>query len=204
MANNSVGVHDQQIPASNVKALPNDALIVDLLQTINHLSRWLTPIHDRTRLEVSAHRSEPSVKDLLIGMRDFEALLYGRMYAIATEVNPDLDRVPRPVRTAMQQEADRHSNALVILSELRRVRESSTSLLRALPDTAWMRGGFSRTERDWTIRELGDALAINDAAQLREIDRVLSRSGARIGIAEVSRVGADLIDQPFAGVVGRS
>lgn len=204
MAINSAEVHDQQAVTARIKALPNDALIVDLLQTINHLSRWLTPIHDRTRLEVSAHRSEPSVKDVLISMRDTEALHYGRMYAIATEINPDLDRVPRPARSAAQQDVDRHSNALVILSELRRMRESSTSLLRALPDTAWQRGGFSRTERDWTIRDLANSLAVDDVAHLREIDRILNRSGARTGIAEVSRVSVDQLDQPFAGEIGRS
>ena len=146
-------------PAERVRALSNDDLIIDLLQTLNHLSRWLTPIHDRSRLEVSAYRSEPSVKEIVIGLRDNEARAYALMNAIASAVNPDLDRVPRLVPSAEQRAADRTSNTLVIMSGFRRVRESTTSLLRALPDNAWERGGYSRTERNWTIRELAESLA---------------------------------------------
>jgi hypothetical protein len=178
--------------------MTNDALIIALIQSLNHLSRWLTPIHDRTRLETSPRRSEPSVKDDLLSLRDTEARIYSLMNAIATQTNPDLDRVPRIERTALLQQIDSESNALVVLSEFRRVRESSTSLLRALPDTAWARGGFSRTARDWTIRELAEYLAVNDWKRLGEIDNLLAQSGLRSGIAEVSRVRFENIDEPFA------
>jgi hypothetical protein len=193
----------EQSLVANVRHLPNDALIIELIQTLNHLSRWLTPVHDRTRLEFSSRRSEPSVKELLLSLRDTETRVYSLMYAIANEVNPDLDRVPRVERTRAQTTADRESNALVIMSEFRRVRESTTALLRALPDSAWDRGGFSRTERNWTIRELAEYLAVNDWERLREIDRILSRSGARDGIAKVSRVSLEQIDEVFATAVGR-
>lgn len=190
-------------PTATVRALSNDALIIELLQTLNHLSRWLTPIHDRSRLEVSAYRSEPSVKEIVIGLRDNEARAYALMHAIASEVNPDLDRVPRIVSSAEQREADRAANTLVIMSGFRRVRESTTSLLRALPDNAWERGGYSRTERNWTIRELAESLATNDALQLAAIDRVLAANGARHGIAAVSRVSFEQLDEPFAFQIGR-
>ena len=49
---------------SSIRDLSNDALIIRLIQTVNHLSRWLTPIHDQTVLEFSPRRSEPSVKEL--------------------------------------------------------------------------------------------------------------------------------------------
>lgn len=196
-------VQEQVDIESRVRGLSNDELIIDLLQTLNHLSRWLTPIHDRTRLERSAYRSEPSVKDVLLSMRDTEARIYAFMHAIATQVNPNLDRVPVVERTAVRVEADRHANALVVMSEFRRVRQSSTALLRALPDNAWKRDGHSRNERDWTIRELGEFLAINDWARLGEIDRILTRIGVREDIAEVSQVGLDEIRAPFASVVGR-
>jgi hypothetical protein len=74
------------------------------------------------------------------------------------------------------------------MSEFRRVRESSTSVLRALPDTAWERGGYSRRERNWSIRELAEFLALHDLRALAEVDRALERVGARHNIAQVSRV----------------
>src|SRR5215218_10657393 len=94
---NRSAVEDEQTesPDSSIRELSNDALIIRLIQTVNHLSRWLTPIHDRTVLEFSPRRSEPSVKELLLRLRDTETRGYAFMYAIATERNPDLDRIPR-------------------------------------------------------------------------------------------------------------
>lgn len=189
---------------ARVRELSNDALIIQLLQTVNHLSRWLTPIHDRTRLEFAPYRAEGSLKDLLIDMRDNEARVYALMHAITTEVNPNLDRVPQMQRGPAQIEADRQANLLVIMSGFRRVRQSTTSLLRAMPDNAWQRGGYSRTSRNWTLRQLGEYLAVNDRERLSEIDRILERSGAREDIAEVSQISLELLDVPFVPRVGRS
>ena len=188
---------------SSIRDLSNDAMIIRLIQTVNHLSRWLTPIHDRTLLEFSPRRSEPSVKELLLRMRDTETRAYGFMNAIATARNPDLDRVPRAELDPVQISVERSAHPLVIMSEFRRVRESSTSLLRALPDNAWERGGYSRTERNWTIRELAEYLARHDREMLQRIDRVLSRSGARNGIAAVSQVDFTHIEEPFLASVSR-
>jgi hypothetical protein len=202
---NSSTVSEQQSePADSlVRDLSNDALIIRLLQTVNHLSRWLTPIHDRTVLEFSPRRSEPSAKELLLRMRDTETRAYGFMNAIATERDPDLDRVPRVEPSSVQLGVDRSAHPLVIMSEFRRVRESTTALLRALPDTAWARGGYSRTQRNWTIRELAEYLASHDREMLQAIDHVLSRSGAREGIAAVSQVNFDHIEEPFLATVSR-
>ena len=186
-----------------IPKLSNDALIITLIQTLNHLSRWLTPVHDRSLLEHAPRRSEPSVKDLLIRLRDTEARVYAYMYAIANQNNPDLDRVPEPQPDARQLAADRRADPLVTMSEFRRVRESTTALLRALPDSAWARDGFSRTKRNWTIRELAEHLATHDRTVLHEIDQTLVRIGAREGIAAVSQVSYALIDKPFAGVSTR-
>jgi hypothetical protein len=188
---------------SSIRELSNDALIIRLLQTVNHLSRWLTPIHDPTVLEFSARRSEPSVKELLIRLRDTETRAFGFMNAIASERDPDLDRVPRVEPSPAQIAVDRSAHPLVIMSEFRRVRESSTSLLRALPDTAWERGGFSRTQRNWTIRELAEYLSGHDREMLQRIDRALSRSGARQGIAAVSQVDFAHIEEPFLALATR-
>jgi hypothetical protein len=197
MSSTAMSVQDVESPDSSIRDLSNDGLIIRLIQTVNHLSRWLTPIHDRTVLEFSPRRSEPSVKELLLRMRDTETRGYAFMYAIATESNPDLDRVPRVEPTEVQAAIDRSAHPLVIMSEFRRVRESSTPLLRALPDSAWGRGGYSRTQRDWTIRELAEYLAGHDREMLQRIDRVLSRTGARDGIAAVSRVDFTRIEEPF-------
>jgi hypothetical protein len=197
MSSTAMSVQDVESPDSSIRDLSNDGLIIRLIQTVNHLSRWLTPIHDRTVLEFSPRRSEPSVKELLLRMRDTETRGYAFMYAIATESNPDLDRVPRVEPTEVQAAVDRSAHPLVIMSEFRRVRESSTSLLRALPDSAWGRGGYSRTQRDWTIRELAEYLAGHDREMLQRIERVLSQTGARDGIAAVSRVDFTRIEEPF-------
>jgi hypothetical protein len=202
---NSSTVREQESASANssVRDLSNDALIISLIQTLNHLSRWLTPIHDRTVLEFSPRRSEPSVKELLLRMRDTETRAYGFMNAIATERDPDLDRIPRFEPSPAQIAVDRSANPLVIMSEFRRVRESTTSLLRALPDTAWERGGYSRTQRNWTVRELAEYLAEHDREMLQAIDRVLSRSGARNGIAAVSQVDFRHIEEPFLASTSR-
>jgi hypothetical protein len=197
MSSSAVSQQDVESSDSAIRDLSNDALIIRLIQTTNHLSRWLTPVHDRTLLEFSPRRSEPSVKELLLRMRDTETRAYGFMNAIATERNPDLDRVPRVEPTPAPISVDRSAHPLVIMSEFRRVRESSTSLLRALPDNAWERGGYSRTERNWTIRELAEYLARHDREMLQRIDHVLSRSGARDGIAAVSQVDFTQIEEPF-------
>jgi hypothetical protein len=203
MTSSAVSERDLESSDSSIRDLSNDALIIRLIQTVNHLSRWLTPIHDRTVLEFSPRRSEPSVKDLLLRMRDTETRAYGFMNAIATERDPDLDRIPRVEPAPVQISVDRSAHPLVIMSEFRRLRESSTSLLRALPDTAWERGGYSRTERNWTIRELAEYLARHDREMLQRIDRVLSRSGARDGIAAVSQVDFTRIEKPFLASASR-
>src|SRR5215218_11500394 len=120
-----IGEPQAEAADSSIRDLSNDALIIRLIQTVNHLSRWLTPIHDRTVLEFSPRRSEPSVKELLLRMRDTETRGYAFMYAIATESNPDLDRIPHVEQTPVQTAIDRSAHPLVVMSEFRRVRESS-------------------------------------------------------------------------------
>jgi hypothetical protein len=203
MSSSAVRKAESGAADSSIRDLSNDALIIRLIQTVNHLSRWLTPIHDRTVLEFSPRRSEPSVKELLLRMRDIETRVYGLMNAIALERDPDLDRIPRVEPSQVQISVDRSAHPLVIMSEFRRVRESSTSLLRALPDNAWERGGYSRTDRNWTIRELAEHLVGHDREMLQRIDRVLSRSGARDGIAAVSQVDFTHIEEPFLASVSR-
>lgn len=181
------------LTAADVKIseMSNDSLIVRLHFTINHLSRWITPVHDRTRLERSIRRGEPSVKELLIRLRDEELRVFPKLHLIAVENNPNLDRLPEYARTPDQIARDERLSSLSIMAEFRRLRQSTCSLLRSLPDDAWRRVGTSRKEHDWQLRSLAEHLASNDLDVLYEIDLALDRVGAREGVSAASRAHLD-------------
>lgn len=174
-----------------ISELSNDSLVTRLLFTVNHLSRWITPVHDLQRLERSPIRGTPSVKGLLLQMRDREQLIFPKLHAIAIKNDPDLDRLPRPLPTPEQIAADASRSALTSLAEFRRLRLSTTSLLRSLPDNAWNRVGTSRIEHDWQVRSLAEHLANADLDDLQQMDEALDRSGVRQGINALARVPLD-------------
>jgi hypothetical protein len=171
--------------------LDNDALIIRLHFTTNHLSRWLTPVHDQTRLARSPRRGEPSVKELVLRLRNEELRVFPKMHLISININPDLDRLPPVVRTAAQIAGDDARSVLGLMAEFRRLRQSTCSLLRSLPDAAWVRVGTSRREHDWQIRSLAEHLASHDLDVLYEIDVALDRSGAREGVGPAARTHLD-------------
>jgi hypothetical protein len=174
-----------------ISDLSNDSLVIRLLFTINHLSRWLTPIHDLRRLERSPYRGQPSVKELLIAMRDYEQRIFPKLHAMAVRNDPDLDQLPEPVVTEEQRQSDQRRSVLTQLAEFRRLRQSTCSLLRALPDSAWSRVGTSRREHDWQIRSLAEHLANHDLTMLREIEAALERSGARENVNSAAKTPLD-------------
>ncbi len=171
----------------------NDSLILRLHMTVNHLSRWLTPITDPRPIELSVRRGEPSVIELLRRMRDEELIVYNYMHAIVNLINPDLDKLPDPLTAPARIASDPDRTWMSVLAEFRRVRQSTCSLLRALPDNAWSRVGTSRREHDWQIRGLAERLAHHDLNCLYAIDLALDRSGAREHINSASRVHLDEI-----------
>ena len=171
--------------------LDNDSLIIRLHFTINHLSRWLTPVHDRTRLERSLRRGEPSVKELLIRLRDEEQRVFPKLHLISVRANPDLDRLPDLVTTPERAAEDERLSVLSIMAEFRRLRQSTCSLLRSLPDSAWARVGTSRRTHDWQIRSLAEHLANHDLDVLAAIDATLDRVGAREGIGRAATAHLD-------------
>lgn len=190
------GVHGH--PASGITAadvavsdLDNDSLILRLHFTTNHLSRWISPVHDRIRLERSVRRGEPSVKELLMRLRDEERRVFPMMHLIAVRVNPDLDEIAPIARSPIQVEIDERSSPLATVAEFRRLRQSTCSLLRSLPDSAWQRVGTSRLEHDWQIRTLAEVLAEHDLVVLRQIDDTLERSGARLDVGPAARARLD-------------
>lgn len=187
------GAGESRAPAVGqpIADLDNNSLIIRLHFTINHISRWLTPVHDRTKLERSVARGEPSVKDLLIRLRDEELRIFPQMHLIAHRNNPDLDKLPEMVRTPAQQVWDRQANALELMAEFRRLRQSTCSLLRSLPDSAWARFGTSRREHDWQLRALAEHLAHHDREVLARMDRALDRVGARERVSPAARSPLD-------------
>lgn len=174
-----------------VSELTENAVIIRLLYTVNHLSRWLSPVHADRQLQRSPHRGERSPKEITIAIRDEELRTFPKLHAIAVQNRPDLDKLPPVVRTEADLAFDRQAAVFEIVAEFRRLRQSTCSLLRSLPDSAWSRDGLSRLEHDWTIRALAEHLVHSDGRMLADLDRALERSGAREGIASVSRARLD-------------
>lgn len=170
-----------------VSQLDNMSLIVRMHNTVNHLSRWLTPVHNRDLLDRRVFYGEPSVKDLLIQMRDEEQRIFSKMYLIANETNPDLDKIPPVQLSEAQRRWQEEASALSVMAEFRRLRQSTLSLLRSLPDSAWSRVGTSRIEHDWVLRDLAEHLANHDTAVLAKMDDTLDRIGARNGLSPAAR-----------------
>lgn len=174
-----------------IKALDNNSLILRLHYTVHHLSRWLTPIHDRNKLERSRHYGEPTVRDLVILMRENEQFIYPRMFVIGTENDPDMDKIPAHEPNSHLRMGDKNWSTVELMGGFRRLRQSTCGLLRQLPDTAWLRKGYSRVHEDANLRELAEQLAEHDYRVLRAMDFTLWDSGARDGIAEIQTASLD-------------
>ncbi len=174
-----------------IAEMNNNALIVRLMFTVNHLSRWLSPIHDPDRLERSVYRGEPTAKELLLGMRDEEQRVFPKLHLIVTRTHPDLDTLPpwRPDPGA--RDVDQRVPPIVLLASFRRLRLSTCALLRSLPDDAWGLVGKSRRDENVTVRELAAWLALHDYRYLRALDETLDQSGAREGLAAIQKTHLD-------------
>lgn len=174
-----------------IKNLDNNSLIIRLHFTIHHLSRWITPIHDRNKLERSRHYGEPTVRDLMIQMRENEQFIYPRMFVIANENDPNMDLIPPHDPNTYLQMADKSWSTVELMGGFRRLRQSTCGLLRQMPDGAWSRKGYSRIHEDATLRQLAEQLAEHDYRYLRAMDFTLWDSGAREGIAEIQTASLD-------------
>ena len=174
-----------------IRELDNNALIIRLHFTVNHLSRWLSPIHDPNKLERARYRGELTAREIVLAMRDEEQRVYPKLHLIATQTNPDLDQIPPYHPSATQQRSDAEHPTIVLMSGFRRLRQSTCSLLRTLPDDAWDRRGISRREGDVTIRQLAEHLAEHDYRYLRALDETLDAAGAREGLAEIQKTPLD-------------
>ncbi len=169
----------------------NNSLIIRLHFTVNHLSRWISPIHDENRLERAVYRGEPTAKDLVIEMRNEEERIYPRMHAIATQANADLDKIPEWHEDTATTTRDESTATIVLMAQFRRLRQGTCSLLRSLPDDAWSLKGKSRQARNVSVRELAEYLALHDYRYLRALDETLDQVGAREGLAEIQKTHLD-------------
>jgi hypothetical protein len=185
---------EDPVPAEEIEKirnLGNNALIIRLMFTVNHLSRWLTPIHDDDKLDRAVYRGEPTVRELVVRMREYDRFIYPRMYLAAHKPGADFDVLEEPGLTPARQEHDRRDPVVVLLSEFRRTRQTITALLRTLPDDAWDLRGRSRRGVEGTIRSMAEALAMHDYRALRALDQTLDQTGAREGLAEIQKVHLD-------------
>lgn len=185
---------DDPVPAEQIdriRNLENNSLIIRLMFTINHLSRWLTPIHDDDKLDRALYRGEPTAKELVIMLREYDEMIYPRMYLITQKPGADLDVLDDPQLSRPGDRFDKRDSTVVLMARFRRIRQTITALLRSLPDDAWDLRGRSRNGVEGTIRSLAEALAIHDYRILRALDQTLNQTGAREGLAEIQKAPLD-------------
>jgi len=151
-----------------------DQLILALTNMPNWLSKRITPQRDMSRLNRPAERGEWSVRDIVAHLRDNEARYFPKMHLISIAQVPDLRRVEQIGPT----EYDHDDSTFVVMSQFRRVRQSTLSLLRELPRDGWKRSGVDVDNVTVSIRDLALELVDHDAEHLAQIDAVLIDRGA--------------------------
>jgi hypothetical protein len=186
---------EDPIPGEQIDAIRNmgnNALIIRLMFTVNHLSRWLTPIHDDDKLDRAVYRGAPTAKDLVIRLREYDEWIYPRMFLAAQKPDANFDILDDPSLAPVRNRFDKRDSTVVLISGFRRARQSITALLRALPDGAWDLGG--RSERggvEGTIRSMAESAAMHDYRVLRVLDQTLDQTGAREGLAAIQKAHLD-------------
>jgi hypothetical protein len=147
----------------------HERMIIALTQSVNHLAKRISPQRDLTRLHRAPARGEWSVRDIIAHLRDNEALVFAKLYLLATQEVPDLRRTDlTPPRGY-----DPDDSVFIVMSQFRRLRHSTLSLLRELPADAWRRSGRDVDNRTITIRSLVEDLIAHDADHLAQVDQVL-------------------------------
>ena len=123
---------DDPIPGEQIdriQGMDNNALIIRLMFTVNHISRWLTPIHDDDRLDRALYRGEPTAKDLVIRLREYDEWIYPRMFLAAHQPGANYDSLDDPRLTPVRPAFDkRETTTVVLISGFRRSRQSITTL----------------------------------------------------------------------------
>ena len=146
-----------------------EQIYIRLFHMLNQLSKRLSPQRDEARLSRPAHRGEWSVRETIMHLRDNEAEVYPKLHLMANATHPDLSRI------GAVRNADYHPDdlTLTVLSQFRRIRISTVSLLRELPRDAWERTGVDTDGTIVTIRQMAIELIRHDAEHLAQIDETL-------------------------------
>jgi hypothetical protein len=151
-----------------------DQIVLALTNTPNWLSKRITPQRDMSKVNRPAERGEMSVRDILAHMRDNEARYFPKMHLISIAQVPDLRRVQQVGPT----EYDPNDSVFTVMSQFRRVRQSTLSLLRELPQDAWNRVGVDVDNVTVSIKDLALELIDHDNEALAQMDAVLIARGA--------------------------
>lgn len=146
-----------------------EQIYLRLFHMLNYLSKRVSPQRDEAKLARAPQRGEWSVRDIIIHLRDHEALAYPKLHMMTNAMHPDLSRVGA-VRLSDYHPED---STLTIMSQFRRIRQSTVSLLRELPHDAWGRSGVDTDGTNVTIRQIALELTRHDAEHLAQIDATL-------------------------------
>lgn len=149
-------------------------IILPLTQMPNYLSKRITPQRDETRLTRAPVRGEWPAREIVAHLRDTEAIYYAKLYLLAKREWPDLGSSQR----VGPLEYDERDLTLTVMSQFRRLRMSTLSLLRELPDDAWRKAGRDTDGTTVTILELARELADHDSEHLAQLDETLAARGA--------------------------
>ncbi len=151
-----------------------DEIVLALTNTPNWLSKRISPQRDMTKINRAAERGEWSARDIIAHLRDNEARYFPKMHLISIAQVPDLRRVQQVGPT----EYDPDDSVFTVMSQYRRIRQSTLSLLRELPADAWKRVGVDVDNVTVSIRDLAVELIDHDAEHLAQIDSILIARGA--------------------------
>lgn len=151
-----------------------DQIILALTNTPNWLSKRISPQRDMSKVNRPAERGEWSARDIVAHLRDNEARYFPKLHLISIAQVPDLRRVEQIGPT----EYDPDDSIFTVMSQFRRIRQSTLSLLRELPADGWKRVGVDVDNVTVSIRDLAVELVDHDAEHLAQMDAVLIARGA--------------------------
>jgi len=146
-----------------------EQIYIKLFHMPNELSKRITPQRDQAKLTRAPQRGEWSVRDIVAHLRDHEGRIYPKLHMLANAVHPDLRELGEPHVAGYRPD----DSTLMVMSQFRRIRQSTISLLRELPRDAWDRTGIDTDGTVVTIRQLALELIRHDAEHLAQIDATL-------------------------------
>jgi hypothetical protein len=147
----------------------NERMIIALTQMVNHLTKRISPQRDLSKVHRAPARGEWSVRDIIAHLRDNEALVFAKLHMLATQEVPDFRRMDLSIPSSYNPD----DSVFIVMSQFRRLRQSTLSLLRELHPEAWRRSGRDVDNRAITIRSMVEDLIAHDADHLAQVDQVL-------------------------------